>query len=89
MPDAPAGAAPDAGQLSAAEMIHALVRRHGLTYEPTPPDRFAADVSRLSDAEVVPDAVEDLLHALAVAGAVTSRERLALHVAYLREVRPE
>lgn len=74
--------------VSAAETIRDLARRHGVAYEPTPLDAFAADVSRLSDAEVAPDAVEDLLQALTRTGVITHAERFALHAAYLREQRP-
>ena len=81
--------APDAGAsantISAAQTIRALAQRHGVVYQPTPFDTFAGDVSRLSDAEVVPDEVEDLLQALTRAGAITHAERFALHAAYLRE----
>lgn len=73
--------------VSAAETIRALARRHGVAYEPAPLDAFAADVSRLSDAEVAPDAVEDLLQALTKAGVITHGQRFALHATYLREQR--
>lgn len=69
----------------AAETIRALARQHGVTYEPTTLDAFAADVSRLSDAEVVPNAVENLLQALTRTGTITHAKRFALHTAYLRE----
>lgn len=69
----------------AAETIISLARQHGVAYEPTPEDAFAADVSRLSDAEVVPDAIEDLLQALTRAGIITHSQRFALHATYLRE----
>ena len=43
------------GPAPAAETVRALACRHGVAYEPTPLDAFAADVSRLSDAEVPGD----------------------------------
>ena len=69
----------------AAETILSFARLHGVIYEPIPDDAFAADVSRLSDAEVVPDAVEDLLQALTRAGVITHGQRFTLHTIYLRE----
>lgn len=74
---------------SVADTIRALAARHGVTYEPTEMDAFAADASRLSDAEVVPDAVEDLLQALTRADIITHGQRFALHAAYLRELPAE
>ena len=65
--------------------IRDLAREHGVTYEPTPLDAFATDASRLSAAEVTPDAVEDLLQALARAGVVPVRESILLLADYLRE----
>jgi len=50
-----------AGSPSAADTIRALARRHGVAYEPAPLDAFAADVSRLSDAEVPGDEIADLI----------------------------
>ena len=70
---------------SIVETILGFARQHGVAYQPTPDDAFAADVSRLSDAEVVPDAVEDLLHALTRADVITHGQRFALHAIYLRE----
>jgi hypothetical protein len=78
-------AVPCARTTSIVETILGLARQHGVAYEPTPDDAFAADVSRLSDAEVVPDAVEDLLQALTRANVITHGQRLALHAIYLRE----
>lgn len=88
MPALAANASVDSRIASAAETIRALARRHGIAYQPTPLDAFAADVSRLSDAEVAPDAVEDLLQVLTRAGMITHAQRFALHAAYLRE-RPQ
>lgn len=89
VPAPAADAATSARTPSSAETICALARRHGVAYEPTPLDAFAADVSRLSDAEVVPDVVEDLLQALTRAGVITHGQRFALHAAYLREQQTE
>lgn len=85
MPVPAADVGASASTISVAESIRALARRHGVAYEPTPLDALAADVSRLSDAEVVPDEVEDLLQALTRTGTITHAERFALHAAYLRE----
>ena len=65
--------------------IRDLARKHGVAYKPTPLDVFATDASRLSDAEVTPDVVEDLLQVLARAGAVPARESILLLADYLRE----
>lgn len=81
------GVSATARTASAAETIRALARRHGVAYEPAPVDAFAADMSRLSNAEVVPDSVEDLLQALTRAGVITHAQRFALHATYLREQR--
>ncbi len=70
---------------SIVETILGFARQHGVAYEHTPDDAFAADVSRLSDAEVMPDAVEDLLQALTRADVITHGQRFALHAIYLRE----
>ncbi len=85
VPATAANAGADLETASVAETIRALARRHGIAYQPTPLDAFAADVSRLSDAEVAPDAVEDLLQVLARVGVITHAQRFALHAAYLRE----
>jgi formylmethanofuran dehydrogenase subunit E-like metal-binding protein len=70
---------------SIVETILGFARLHEVAYQPTLDGAFAADVSRLSDAEVVPDAVEDLLQALTRAGVITHELRLVLHAIYLRE----
>lgn len=88
LPAAPPGFKPGAERLSAAAVIQALARRHGVVYAAMPHDVFAFDVSRLSDAGVTPDEIENLLQALTQAGAITHRERFALHAAYLRETTP-
>jgi len=62
-----------------------LAARHGVAFADSALDRFAAAASRLSDAEVQPDATEDLLVALARAGVISTREGLVLHDAYLRQ----
>ena len=78
-------AVPGTRTASIVETLLGFARQHGVAYQPTPDDAFAADVSRLSDAEVVPDAVEDLLHALTSADVITRGQRFAPHAIYLRE----
>lgn len=78
-------AVPGTKTTSIVETILGFARQHGVAYQPTPDDAFAADVSRLSDAEVVPDAVEDLLQALTRTGVINHGQRFALHAIYLRE----
>ena len=70
---------------SAAELIRALARQHGVAYEPTPLDAFAADVSRLSDAEVPRDEIADLVVALKRAGVLDSRQATSLYGDHLAQ----
>ena len=84
-PAASAGA--DSGTASVAETIRALARRHGITYQPMPFDAFAADVSRLSDAEAPRDEIADLVVALKRAGVLDSRQAADLYGDHLAQTR--
>lgn len=77
----------DATTASAAETIRALARRHGIAYQPTPLDAFAADVSRLSDAEVPQDEIADLVVALERAGVLDSDQAIDLYGNHLAQTR--
>lgn len=73
------------GPAPAAETVRALACRHGVAYEPTPLDAFAADVSRLSDAEVPGDEIADLVVALKRAGVLDSCQATSLYGGHLLE----
>lgn len=72
---------------SATETIRALARRHGIAYQPTPLDAFAADVSRLSDAEAPQDEIADLVVALERAGVLDSDQAINLYGDHLAQTR--
>lgn len=72
---------------SAAETIRALSRRHGVAYEPAQLDAFAADVSRLSDAEVPGDEIADLVVALKRAGVLDSGQAASLYGDHLAQTK--
>jgi hypothetical protein len=74
-----------AGRVSVSAFVKRLAARAGVAYRPELTDQIAASISRLSDAEHVPDGVEDLLLALQRAAAITEAERFGLHAAYLRQ----
>lgn len=76
-----------AGTTKASSWIRDTARRHGVTFTQAPVDTFATAVSRLSDAGVQLDEIEQLLLALARAGVVNDTQRFALHAAYLRQSR--
>ena len=82
-----AGASASVSTATAAETIRALARRHGVAYEPAPVDAFAADVSRLSDAEVPRDEIADLVVALKRAGVLDSRQATSLYGDHLVQTR--
>lgn len=84
----PTAAATDpATPASAAEQIRALARLHGVTATPAPLDAFAADVSRLSDAEAPGDEIADLVVALKHAGVLDSGVAASLYGDYLAQTR--
>lgn len=70
-----------------AAWIRSTARRHGVTFTTGPADAFADAVSRLSDAGVLLDSVEQELLAVERAGIVTGRQGVLLHAAYLRQKR--
>lgn len=84
----PAAAATNvATPVTAAEHIRALARLHGVTATPAPLDAFAADVSRLSDAEAPGDEIADLVVALKHAGVLDSRLAASLYGDHLAQTR--
>lgn len=87
VPAPAASAGLDATAASAAEAIRALARRHGIAYQPTPLDAFAADVSRLSDAEAPQDEIADLVVALERAGVLDSDQAIDLYGDHLAQTR--
>ncbi len=72
---------------SVADQIRELARENGVVYERTALDDYADTVSRLSDAEVTHDDVEDLLLALYRAGVIDADQNARLHYAYVTERR--
>jgi hypothetical protein len=69
---------------SIAEWVRSTASERGIHPHRGPVDTFADAVSRLSDAEVDLDAVEETLIALRGAGVITSFQRGLLQVGYLR-----
>ena len=70
-----------------AAWVRATARHHSITFKAGPVDAFADAVSRLSDAGVLLDFVEQELLAIERAGLVTGRQGVLLHAAYLRQKR--
>ena len=70
---------------TAEQQIRDLARRHGVVFVRTPLDDWADQVSRLSDAEVELDDVENLVVALGRAKVVDGKELTLLHSRYLDE----
>lgn len=68
-----------------AQFVHALARRHHISYSPTSTDRWAEAVTRLAGDEVRSGPVQDLLVALKRAGKLSTDDMAALLVSYLRE----
>ena len=87
VPAPAASASADLGTLSVAEAIRALARRHGVASEPTPLDAFAADISRLSDAETPRDEIADLVVALERAGVLDGDQAIDLYGEHLAQTR--
>ncbi len=69
---------------SIADWVRSMASERGIYPQRGPVDTFADSVSRLSDAEVDLDAVEEALIALRGAGVITSFQRGLLQVGYLR-----
>jgi hypothetical protein len=70
-----------------AAWVRATARHHRIAFTAGPVDVFADAVSRLSDAGVLLDSVEQELLAIERAGIVTGRQGVLLHAAYLRQKR--
>lgn len=70
-----------------ADQIRALARLHGVAAVPIPLDAFAADVSRLADADVPGDEIADLVVALKHAGVLDSRAAANLYGDHLAQTR--
>ena len=87
VPAQAASASADLGNPSVAEAIRALARRHGVAPEPTPLDAFAADISRLSDAEAPRDEIADLVVALERAGVLDDNQAIDLYGEHLAQTR--
>ncbi|MGS1117439.1 hypothetical protein [Castellaniella sp. UC4442_H9] len=64
--------------------VRALARRERVVYTALFADRWAEAVTRLGDDEVVSDATDDLLVALARAGKISASEQLRMLVAHHR-----
>jgi len=85
---APSGPAMAASAVpTAAEYIRTLAKQHGVSAESTSLDAFAANVSRLSDAEVPGDGVADLVVALKRAGVLDGSQATSLYGDHLAQTR--
>lgn len=65
--------------------IHKLAQKHNITHQHSPLDRWADNISRLSDAEVELDETQWLLVELNRAGILTGRDNMLLGVRYFDE----
>ncbi|MGX9574319.1 hypothetical protein [Mesorhizobium sp. f-mel] len=74
------------GAGSAERRIYALAAQHSIVAERLPLDDWADQVARLSDAEVPPDPVADLVVTLRRKGIVTDWKAAELYGNYLHEV---
>jgi hypothetical protein len=74
----------DGTSLSIGEWVRTTAKEKGITIPQSQIRRFAKAVSRLSDAEVDLDEVEELLIALRRAQVITPSQRGLLQVHYLR-----
>ncbi len=83
----PAASLADAldGRTDITAWIRATAQQAGVTAAVQRIDVFANAISRLSDAGVQLDGIEQLLLALDRAGIVTGRDAVRLHAAYLRQ----
>lgn len=73
------------GASHVATWVRGTARLYGIHFEPPPMDSFAATVSRLADAEVTLDPIEQLLLALHRHHVISDAQRFALHATYLRQ----
>ena len=65
------------------ETIRALAKQHGVTPERTALDDMADDFARLSDAEVEPDELADLVVTLKRKGILTADEAVKLYAQHV------
>lgn len=70
-------------ELTAEETIRSLARKHGVVAARTAIDTWADDVSRLSDAEVAPDEIADLVVTLQRRGILSAERAADLYGEYL------
>ena len=70
---------------TARDKIHQLAQDHNISHQETPLDRWADNISRLSDAEVQLDATQWLLVELNRAGILTGKENMLLGMRYFEE----
>ena len=75
------------GQINVAHWVRATAQAVNVRYAPTQLDDIASAISRLSDAEVEPDEIKQLLLALQRRGVITDQQRFTLHATYLRQTR--
>lgn len=73
------------GQRSAEQRIRDLAAEYGVRPVRTKLDAWSDDVARLSDADIAPDEVIDLVVALQRAGVVTAKQAVDLCGDYLAE----
>jgi hypothetical protein len=65
--------------------IHKLAQDHNISHQHSPLDRWADNISRLSDAEVELDETQWLLIELSRAKIITGQDRVALGMRYFDE----
>ena len=73
--------------ISANETIRALAERHKIAYVETATDVLCHHITRLAGDDVELDETQRLLIALERAGAISGRDAVRLHAAYLNEAR--
>lgn len=73
--------------MTTAEYISSIAQQSGVTYQPTPLDAFADQVTRLSDDEVRKDPISDLLVELKRRGVISGPQMVELLCAHLNEVK--
>lgn len=67
--------------------IRKMARQHDVAYVPSPRDKLAHHITRLSGDDVELDEIEQLLVALQRCGHLSRTEMVQLQAAYLREAR--
>ena len=76
------------GTISAAAAIRALADRHEIACVETATDVLGHHITRLADDNVELDETQRLLIALERSGAISGRDAVRLHAAYLNEASP-